>query len=325
MKKCVNSAVFTALTVAASAGIVLAPGAFALFSIIATVLFTFVIVYSDTTASRVVSQSVIAVVYIASVVILKDPVPGLLLLATFFPVGWAVGSSYLMKRNLNSAGAMSVLFGAVFLLAVFAVYALFSAPDGGSFAGVAESLREAFVSRVETALESAIAAQPEIPSNVALYSVPSIAAAIFSYIPAAIAIWYLACAAVSFAVLRKAQRAIGNDISFMGEFSDFRVSKAGAIVYFIASLISLLTMGSVAGTAALNFTGVMSTVLSYAGIALIAYILDFKNISGVFRRIIIVALFVIGILPIGISYILSLVGLVDSYLNIRERFMNSGH
>ncbi len=325
MKKSIFAAVFSVLTVAFALGTVVFPGAIMLFSLISTVLFTFVIVYADTPVSRIVSQSIIAIFYIVSVVVLNDPVPGLLLLAMFFPVGWAVGTAYLMKRNLNSTGAMAVLFGAIFLFAVFAVYALFSSPQGSSFADAAEGIREAFTSQVENILQTALSAQPELTDNMYLYSVSSIASAIFSYIPAALAIWYLLCSAVAFAVLRKAEKASGNNVSFMGEFSDFRVSRTGAVFYFLASLISLLSMGSPAGTAALNFTAVMSVVLSFGGIALIDYILDFKNISDTVRRIIIIALFVIAALPIGFAYLLSLLGLVDSYLNIREKLLNSGH
>lgn len=322
MKKCVFAAIFTALTVAVALLSLLFPGAILLFSLITTVLFTFVIVLSDTNASRIVSQAVIAVFYIASVFVFNDPVPGLLILAMFFPVGWAVGTAYLMKRNLNSAGAMAVMFGAVFIFAVFAVYALFTV---GNFADAAENLKNTFVPQVESMLTEAFSVQSEITDNMYLYSVSTIASAIFSYIPAAIAIWYLFCSAVSFSVLRKALKAAQEDVSFMGEFSDFRVSRAGAVAYFIASLISLLTLGSAVGTATLNFTGVMSVVLAYAGISLVNYILDFKNIPDILRRIIIIALFAVGILPIGISYLLSILGLVDSYLNIRERLMNSGH
>ncbi|MBR5721575.1 MAG: DUF2232 domain-containing protein, partial [Clostridia bacterium] len=195
MKKCVFAAIFTALTVAVALATLLFPGAFLLFSLISTVLFSFVIVLSDTSASRIVSQAVVAVFYIASVVILNDPVPGLLILAMFFPVGWAVGTAYLMKRNLNSAGAMSVMFGAVFIFAVFAVYALYSS---GNFADAAENLKNAFVPQVEQMLTEAFSAQSEITDNIYLYSVSTIASAIFSYIPAAIAIWYLVCTAISF-------------------------------------------------------------------------------------------------------------------------------
>lgn len=324
MKKSIYAAVFSALTVAFALLAIVFPGGIMLFSLISTVLFTFVTVFADTTASRIVSQSIIALFYIVSVIALNDPVPGLLLLAMFFPVGWAVGTAYHMKKNLNSAGAMAVLFGAVFLFATFAVYALFSS-EGGSFAAAAEGLRETFTSQVETVLQTAISSQPELTDNMYLYSASSIASAVFSYIPAALAIWYLACSAVAFAVLRKAEKTAGNDVSFMGEFGDFRVSRTGAIFYFLASLISLLSMGSPVGTAALNFTAVMSVVLSFGGIALINYILEFKNISDIVRRIIIIALFVIGILPIGFAYLLSLLGLVDSYINIREKLMNSGH
>ena len=325
MRKHVYSAVFTALAAALSAGVVFLPGAFVLFSLISTVLFTFAVVLADTAKSRAVSQGIVALFYIATVFVLKNPVPGLLLLATFFPVGLAVGTAFGMRKNLNSAGAMSVLFGSVFVLLTFVVYAVYSTMPDISFSAAAESIREAFVPQVESVLEAAVGAQAELNDGMYLYSISTIADAVFSYIPAAIAVWFLFSSAVSFAVLRTAQKSASNDVSFMGDFSGFRVSKAGAIVYFIASVIALFTLGTPVGTAAMNFTGVMSVVLSYAGISLVSFFLEFKNISNVLRRIIIVLLFVIAVFPIGFSYLLSILGLVDAYINIREKLMNSGH
>jgi len=83
-------------------------------------------------------------------------------------------------------------------------------------------------------------------------------------------------------------------------------------------------MGSALSVTALNFSGVMSVVLSFAGISLISFLLELKNVSDPIRYIIIAVLLFVGLMPFGLSYLLSLVGLLDSYLDIRERLKNSG-
>ena len=113
-------------------------------------------------------------------------------------------------------------------------------------------------------------------------------------------------------------------VSFMGRFDGFRVSYTGALIYFISSIIMLFASNSVFGIALSNFSNIMTYVFAYAGISLIAYFLDFKNFSPFFKGAILIVAFAICLVPTGLLNIISLLGVIDAYWNIREKLNNSG-
>jgi len=325
MQRNVYSGIFTALAATIAVGSVFIPALFIPLALVSTALFALVTALSSTKSSRITSQCVIFAFYIITLLVTGDPLPGLFILMIFFPVGLAVGIAFGAKRNLNSAGATSLLFSAVYFFLVFIVYAVSATYPDISITDAANGIKETFLPQIENLLSSLIEAQPDPSVYTNTYSVSTIASYIFSYVPTAFAIWCLFTSTVSFWILKRVFKSFSTDVSFAGTFSSFRVSRTGAFIYFFVSVISLFSIGSAVGAAALNYTAVMSLVFSYAGISLISFFLELKNISSVVRYLIIGILFVLGLMPFGLSYILSLLGLVDSYLDIRGKLMNSGY
>ena len=325
MQRCFFSTIFTILAVVIAASAVFLPALTVPFALISTTVFSFVSALSYTKASRLCSQAVVAVFYIITLIVTKDPTPGLLILALFFPVGLAVGSGCMMRKKLNSTGAGALIYGSVFFLIVFAVYAVFSTYPDVSFSAAAENIKGMIVPEIEKAIFSIMESDQNISSEYNyIYSYEYLASLAFSYIPTVIGIWIIGSATVSFWLLKAIFKVFDQDVAFMGRFSEFKVSRTGAFVYFLATIASVMAMGSALSTTALNFSGVMSVVLSYAGISLISFLLELKNVSDPVRYIIVGFLLLVGLMPFGFSYLLSLVGLFDAYLDIRERFNNSG-
>ena len=325
MQRCFFSTVFTILAVGLASATVFLPSMLIPFALISTTLFAFVSALSYTKASRLCSQAVVAVFYIITLAVTKDPIPGLMLLLLFFPVGLAVGSCCSARKKLNTAGGMSLLYGSVFFLLMFTAYTVFSTYPDISFTSAAENIKDLIIPEIETAVSSLLGEDLGISSEYSyVYSFEYIATLAFSYIPTVIGLWFIGSATVAFWLLKAVFKAFNQDVSFMGCFSEFKVSRTGAFIYFLATVASVLSMGSALSTTAVNFTGIMSIVLSYAGISLISFLLDLKNISDPLKYIIIGVLLFLGLMPFGFSYLLSLVGLADAYLDIRRRFKNSG-
>lgn len=294
-------------------------------ALVSTTLFAFVCSFATHKISRITSQTVVAVFYIITLIVTKDPVPGLLMLSMFFPVGLALGTSVQLRKNLNYAGALALIYGAVFFLLIFAAYAVFTTYPDISFSVAAENIQEMIIPEIESVISQLLEGEQIVSGEYDyIYSYESIASLAFSYIPTVVALLLLGSTAVVYPLLKAIFKYYEVDSRFMGRFSGFKVSKAGAITYFLATVASVLAMGTTVSTAAVNFTAVMSFVLSYAGVSLISFLLDLKNISDPVKYIIIGVLLFLGLMPFGFSYLLSLVGLADAYLNIRGRLKNSG-
>ena len=328
MQRCFYSTVFTLFAVGFTVAAIFVPAMLIPFSLVSTTLFSFVTALSYTKQSCLCSQAVVALFYIVTLIVTKDPVPGLVMLLLFFPVGWSVGMACYMRRRLNSAGAMSVLSGTAFIFVIFLVYAVFSTYPDISLTAAGENIRDLIIPELESAIASFFEIESEITGQTSeytyIYSYESIASFVFSYVPTVVGVWLLFSSTVSFWLLKAVFKLFKQDVSFMGEFGDFKVSRTGAFIYFLSTVFTVTAMGTALGTVAVNFSGVMSVVLAYAGISLISFILELKNVPDYLRYIIVGVLFLFGLMPFGISYILSFVGLIDSYLDIRERFRNSG-
>lgn len=294
-------------------------------ALISTTLFAFVTALSHPKVTRITSQSIIAVFYIITLIVTKDPIPGLMILLLFYPAGLAAGYCCMMKKRVNSIGAHALLYGSVFFLLVFIVYAIFSTYPDISFTTASENIKNMFIPEIEKAISAIFGGGQDTASEYDyIYSYEYLATLVYSYIPTVVGLWLLVSSYIASRGLKLIYKYFDQDASFMGGFSDFRVSRTGAYVYFLATIVSLFAMGSALSVTALNFSGVMSVVLSFAGISLISFLLELKNVSDPIRYIIIAVLLFVGLMPFGLSYLLSLVGLLDSYLDIRERLKNSG-
>ncbi len=325
MQRCVYSVILTLAVVGLTVAAIFLPSMAIPLLIVSTSLFAVVNAVAYTKSSRICSQCVIVLFYIVCLAVTKDPVISLLPLLTFFPVGWAVGQSVHTKSNLNSTGATALLTGSVFCVIVFFFYAFYSTYPDISLQTAAENIQNTVLTYIENFLyELVFPDSGQLSEYLYTYSFSELSSDIFSYAPTIIACWFLLSATVAFFVLKFTFDLFQQDVSFMGGFGDFRVSKTGAVVYFIATLLTLISSDSVFLVAFVNFYSAMSVVMTYAGISLVGFFLEFKNIPVILRRVIMAVIIICSIIPIGISSILSLVGLLDSYLNIRERLCNSG-
>ena len=180
MQRSIYSGIFTALASVIALGAVFVPALFIPLALISTALFALVTSLSYTNASRITSQCVVFVFYIIMLVLTKDPIPGLLVLMIFFPVGLATGTAFGAKRNLNSFGAMSLLFGSVYIILVFIVYTVSATYPDISFTEAANGLKEAIQPQIEEMLSSVIASHTESAGYTYPYSVQTISSFVIS-------------------------------------------------------------------------------------------------------------------------------------------------
>lgn len=106
---------------------------------------------------------------------------------------------------------------------------------------------------------------------------------------------------------------------FMGKFCFVRISMTASMIYMLCSLLTFLTLENEDAMFFSNLSTIFSYVFAYGGIALVDYFL-YRRIKAHPTVRVITGLFLAGlcILPMGISYIVSFVGLADSCWNLRR-------
>lgn len=305
----------------------------------ATVFFPFtslVTVYASAVffAFAVITSPSLFVVWIGSaltfiaVLLFSGSVSGaLMFLLMFFPVGSALGIGFRSKKGFNETMALVSLFAAgLGLLALILFVGEFS---DWSF-DAKDALSPVFNKMKEFMLESFSAADPAVNS---LFESKGASLAQFvntsclllvSYIPLIYMGFMLCLAVLAFWMIKAIMIRTDTPVNFMGRFDGCRISYLGALLYFISTIVMLFSSNSVLGIAIANFSNIMTYVFAYAGISLIAYFLDFKNFSPFFKWAILIFAFAVCLIPTGLLNIISLLGIVDAYWNIREKLNNSG-
>ena len=322
MKSFVYPSALTVLCVVLAIAAVFFPVSFIPFSFAATALFAVATALSVSKTQRMITQGIIAAAFIIAMITTGSLFVSCCILLLFYPIGAAVGVSFLQKKNLNSTGASALLAAAALTLVSVLIY-IFEAtyPDlsvENAVAPIAELFKAALTNYLTDGNEALLADQSVLNSIDLLYTT------VVSYIPSVLGIWFLLMALGAHWLLFSIMNATGHDCSHVEYFSEFRVGRAGAAVYCIATLFTLLSGTSALGYSMLNFTSVMSVVFTYAGISLIAFYLELKNIGKTKRIFICVVLFCLCLIPLGFSTVVSLIGIADSWMNIRERLRNSG-
>jgi uncharacterized protein YybS (DUF2232 family) len=124
---------------------------------------------------------------------------------------------------------------------------------------------------------------------------------------------------LSYWLLKFILKGLSINVSHMGAFTTLTISRTGAIIYFICTLLSIFMSTGAENVVLYNFVSIMTVVFAYAGLSLIGYFLNMKSISKAIRIIIYIAIIAISLIPFGFSGIIALIGVADSYYHIRQR------
>ena len=322
MKSFIYPAALTVMCVVLAITAVFFPFAFIPFVFAATLLFTLATAVSVSKTQMMITQGIIAASFLVALITTGSFFFALFFLILFYPVGASVGVSFLQKKNLNSTGATALIAASAMALAAALVYVFEATYPNLSLTAAFEPLSETLKTTVADYLtngDQSLLYQPAVSNMVdTFYTL------VLSYIPALIGVWLLLTTLFSYWLLRSVMRHLGRDVSHMGYFTDFRVSRAGAVVYCISTLVVLFAGNTAFGYVMLNFSSIMMLVYTYAGISIIGFFLELKNIGKTKRAIVYLVLILICLIPFGLSTLISFAGLADSWLDIRERVRNSG-
>lgn len=278
--------------------------------VISPFLFSLCIYVCRSRGQTVASQVVLVLCTVLCFILTGSATLSFVILLMFVPVGISVGFSCLQKKDLNITGSVSLVsFIALAAVTVFVfviehTYPQISFKD--TFNDSYKFLSDILISYIPTEFES--------------YAGDAVRSVI-SYIPSGLAVYSLLQCAVVYRILGMTLVKYGSSPDFtIQPFTAFRVSRTGSFFFFIVTIISLLVSGnSSLSFACENFVSVMSCVMMYAGASVIIWILDEKGCSRIMKTVIFVALCIIAFVPV-LSYVLSLVGLVDSYIDLRSKF-----
>lgn len=265
--------------------------------------------------------------FVISWIISGSASAALLFLVLFLPVGAALGLGFKNKWGFNDVIAFAALNGAI--LGVIALIVFIGEFSGGSFdikatmepvlLNFKELLHSAFVidDPAVNAFYEAMGISSEQYINVIYFSV------VYN-IPTFYICFILLIAVICYWLVKAFYKRTPEPIDFMGRFDGCRISRTGAILYSVSTLLYLFTSNTVFGIIVSNFSNIMTYVLAYAGVSFIAYLLDFKNVSSFIKTGVIIASIAVCLLPMGLLNIIALLGFFDSCWNIRDRLQNSG-
>ena len=242
----------------------------------------------------------------------------ILFLIIFIPAGTALGLGYKNKKMLN-ATVMKAAVNAV-ILGLIAFTVLIGEFSGGSFdvkealGPMTEKLKQYLIElfSVEDPSVSMVFDRMEIsPKAFALF--------IYDYFITNITTFYM-----SFWIIKGLMKRTDNQVSFMGRFSDCKISYVGSIFYLICVCCYMLLSEYDIAIAFYNYSNILRLVFIYAGVSLISYFLEFKKLSNFARNLILVIVIVISFTSTVLSSLVIFLGLLDSGMNFRNRIENSG-
>lgn len=251
----------------------------------------------------------------------------LLFLILFVPVGATLGFGYRNKKILNDVAMGASVSAVVFGLIAFAV--LIGELSGGSFS-VEEALRPISESFKQYCIDIFTA---DVESFELFYKMQGISAKAFAlfvyqYIIANIPTFYMSVILLEtvfgFWIIKAIMKRTDEQVSFMGRFSDCRISVVGSVFYVICHVLYLIFGDSSVAVAFLNYSNILNYIYVYAGISLIAFFLELKNWSSGMRTVVLAVVIFVCLFAPSLSVLVSMLGLFDSGLNIRGRLQNSG-
>lgn len=267
------------------------------------------------------------VVFVAAWAISGSASAALLFLLLFLPIGVALGLSFKAKLQLNESVSFAVLNSVVF--GVVALLVFIGEFSEGSFdiKSVLEPIFLTFKDNLQAAFtvndQSFVSLFETMGVSVEQY-VDYIYLNVIYNIPTFFVCFILFISVIVFWTLKAIFKRTPVKVDFMGRFDGCRISPVGAILYSVSTLLYLFSSTTAFGVAVSNFSNVMTYVMAYAGISLIAYFLDFKNFSPFIKNALIIVSVAVCLIPGGFLNIIALLGFLDSCWNIREKLSNSG-
>lgn len=245
----------------------------------------------------------------------------MLLCVLFVPVGASVGFAFRKKLGFNQTVQISV-FSSILagVLSAVVFIADFSDPFSvkTAFAPFSDALK-AYLSSVTSETGNLLASGT---------TTQDVADVLYKYIVYNIPAWFMLFVLLSTVVcywsVKNLFKRTTEPVAFMGRFDSCRISVAGTVFYFVATVVYMFSSGTVISATLSNFTLILTYMFAYAGISLIAYLLDFKEFTPFLKGVIVAVVVAFCILPLGLASLVALLGAVDSYLNIRERLQNKG-
>lgn len=246
----------------------------------------------------------------------------LLFTIIFLPVGLALGLGLRKKKSFNDIVSFSTLNIAIIGILFFIVF--IGELSNGSF-NSKEALEPIFLEIKAALVEVFSVEDSSVNSFLLSYGVSSeqYVNAIFKSfvynIPTFYVVFMLALSVSCYWVLKVVMKRTAKFNKIPDNFDCCRISYVGAISYFASTFLYLFTSDSVFGMVISNFSNIMTYVFAYAGISVIAYFLNFKKVSSVLKYGLLIFAFSVCLLPVGALNLVALIGVVDSYWDIRKR------
>ena len=251
----------------------------------------------------------------------------ILFLIIFIPAGTALGLGYKNKKMLN-ATVMKAAVNAV-ILGLIAFTVLIGEFSGGSF-DVKEALGPMTEKLKQYLIELFSVEDPSVSMVFDRMEISPKAFALFIYdyfitnIPTFYMSFVLIETVIGFWIIKGLMKRTDNQVSFMGRFSDCKISYVGSIFYLICVCCYMLLSEYDIAIAFYNYSNILRLVFIYAGVSLISYFLEFKKFSNFARNLILVIVIVISFTSTVLSSLVIFLGLLDSGMNFRNRIENSG-
>ncbi|MBQ2882035.1 MAG: DUF2232 domain-containing protein [Clostridia bacterium] len=269
----------------------------------------------------------VIIAFIGSWIVLSSASAALMFLILFVPVGVALGFGYRNKKNLNNTVMGAAVNATVLGLIAFIV--LIGELSGGSFSvsealgPLSENLRQSCIDFFAADVETF-----EMVYQMLGVSAKAFALFVYSYIIANIPTFYMSAvllqAVLGFWLIKSVMKRTEEQVSFMGRFSDCRVSFVAAVFYVICNVCYFIFSESDISAAFLSYSNILHYVFIYAGISLVAFFLELKNWGNGIRTVVLAVVIFVCIAFPQLSSLVSILGLFDSGMNIRERLRNSG-
>lgn len=244
-----------------------------------------------------------------------------ILLGVFCPGGyilsWAIGS----KKNLNSAVAAQVLVYLLYTVVVFVIllgeYGNFDLDN--IIEPFAATLKDTYGQVYDIMAATPYASVISVTKNNFVYDMYMSSLEI---IPSLVILSLLLTSTVSYwtakSILRKQKSIDRKDIEFFGSFDTFHVSKVGGIMYVLLSLIALFVSTHEGIIIVSTLNTALTMIFCYEGLSFIAYVMKLHGASKLVRVIAYAVVFILCILPFGLSSILSILGLMDCLWHLRR-------
>lgn len=141
-------------------------------------------------------------------------------------------------------------------------------------------------------------------------------------IPVMISLFLLTVSVPSYWLIKKIytlmNRTEPDKVRFFGAFIYTRISKTGAVIYMITSILTIFASSGADGLFFSTVESVLTFVFCYAGTALIGFLMKMKGLPSGVRYLVYCLLFILCLLPFGLRNLISLIGFVDAFWHLRR-------